>query len=275
MTLLALLDLSAAFDTVDHHILLQRLYYTYGIGGTVPEWLHSFLTGRTQVVNFAGEHSSTSTLTCGVPQGSTVSPLLFSLYTADVVRIAQSFGVSVHCYADDLKLYVHCRADEAATAITQLLAYIQAIDRWMGSNRLKMNPDKTHFIWLGSRQQLSAVDVTPLHLHDGTVIMPSTTVRNLGAVFDCEMTMLYHVNSVTRSCFYHLRQLRTVRRALTHDSAKMLAQCLRLEQSRLLQFTSLRSLSTCTTQNAGCVECSCSTCLRSRTVRPHHASNEK
>ena len=96
----------------------------------------------------------------------------------------------------------------------------------MGSNRLKMNPNKTQFIWLGSRQQLSAVDVTPFHLHDGRVIMPSTTVRNLGAVFDCEMTMLYHVNSVTHSCFYHLRQLRTVRHALTHDSAKMLAHAL-------------------------------------------------
>ena len=223
VTLLALLDLSAAFDTVDHHILLQQLYYTYGIGGTVLEWLRSFLTGRTQVVNFADEHSSSSTLTCGVPQGSAVSPLLFSLNTADVVRIAQSFCVSVHCYADDLQFYVHCRADDAATAITQLLACIQAIDRWMGSNTLKLNPDKTQFIWLGSRQQLSAVDVTPLHLHDSTVIMPSTTVRNLGAVFDCEMTMLYHVNSVTRSCFYHLCQLRTVQRALTHDSAKMLA----------------------------------------------------
>ena len=90
----------------------------------VLKWQRSFLTGRTQVVNFAGEHSSPSTLTCGVPQGSAVSPLLFSLYTADVVRIAQSFGVSVHCYADDLQLYVHCRADDAATAITQLLACI-------------------------------------------------------------------------------------------------------------------------------------------------------
>ena len=101
VTFLALLDLSAAFDTVDHHISLQRLYYTYGIGGTVLEWLHSFLTGRTQVVNFAGEHSSPLTLTCCVPQGSAVSPLLFILYTADVVRIAQSFGVSVHSYADE------------------------------------------------------------------------------------------------------------------------------------------------------------------------------
>ena len=223
MTLLALLDLSAAFDTVGYHILLQRLYYTCGIGSTVLEWLRSFLTGRTQMVNFASEHSSPSTLTCGVPQESAVSPLLFSLYRADVVRIAQSFGVSVHCYADDLQLYVHYRAEEATTAITQLLACIQAIDRWIGSNRLKMNPDKTQFIWLSSRQQLSAVDMTPLHLHDGTVIMPSTTVSNLGAVFDCEVTILYHVNSVSRSCFYHLRQLRTMRRALTHDFAKMLA----------------------------------------------------
>ena len=175
------------------------------------EWLRSFLTGRAlKLVNFTDEHSFSSTLTCGVPQGSAVSPLLFSLYTADVIRTAQSFGISKHCYADDLQLYVHCRADEAATAITQLLACIQAIDSWMGSNRLKMKPDKTQFIWLGLRQQLSVVDVTPFHLNNGTVIMPSITVRNLGAVFDCEMTMLYHVNSIMRSCFYHLRQLCTV-----------------------------------------------------------------
>jgi hypothetical protein len=108
VTILALLDLSAAFDTVDHDILLRRLHYSYGIGGTALRWIRSFLTGRAQVVNFSGQVSTSSVLTCGVPQGSVLGPLLFNLYTADVVSIVQAHGVSVHCYADDLQLYTHC-----------------------------------------------------------------------------------------------------------------------------------------------------------------------
>jgi hypothetical protein len=75
VTILALLDLSAAFDTVDHDILIQRLSYTYGIGGTALSWFRSFLTDRTQSVNFNGQQSSRSTLTSGVPQGSVSGPI--------------------------------------------------------------------------------------------------------------------------------------------------------------------------------------------------------
>ncbi len=222
LTLLALFDLSAAFDTVDHDILLQRLDHSYGIGGTVLRWFRSFLSGRAQVVNFAGLQSARSLLTCGVPQGSVCGPILFNLYTADVVSIARLFGVSVHCYADDLQLYVHCRAGESVAAVARLLACIAAIDKWMASNRLKMNPAKTQIIWLGTWQQLAACDIAPLQLHDGTIVTPSTSVRNLGVIFDSRMTMVDHVNAVTRTCFNHLRQLRFVRRSLSSESAKML-----------------------------------------------------
>ena len=146
VTILALLDLSAAFDTVDHDILLQRLACTYGIGGIVLRWIRSFLTGRVQIVNYAGKRSVTSTLTCGVPQGSVSGPILYNLYTADVIRIAQSFGVSVHSYADDLQLYVHCRAEDSVAAVMRVTACIEAIDKWFGSNRLKLNTEKTQFI---------------------------------------------------------------------------------------------------------------------------------
>jgi hypothetical protein len=222
VTALALLDLSAAFDTVDHGILLQRLSETYGIGGTALRWIKSFLTGRSLVVNFAGQQSTCSMLTCGVPQGSVTGPLLFNLYTADVVRIAQSFDVHVHCYADDLQLYVHCTVHDAPAALQRLLRCIEAIDIWMGSNRLKLNPDKTQLIWLGTRQRLATLNIAPVCLHDGTVIKPSSSVRSLGVILDSELSMAEHVNSVTRMCFYHLRQLRFVRHSLTPDCAKML-----------------------------------------------------
>ncbi len=222
LTILAMLDLSAAFDTVDHEILKSRLSMSYGVGGTVLRWLTSFLTDRTQTVNFAAQRSAPFKLTCGVPQGSVLGPILFNMYTADVIRIAASFGVTVHCYADDVQLYVHCLAKDSQTAVARLLACIEAIDNWMRSNRLKMNPDKTQCIWLGTRQQLAKISIEQLHLHDGTVITPSTSVRNLGVIFDNELTMTSHVANITCSCFYQLRQLRSVRRSLTDDAAKTL-----------------------------------------------------
>ena len=92
----------------------------------------------------------------------------------------------------------------------------------MGSNRLKMNPDKTQFIWLGSRQQLSHINVTPLHLHDGTIIAPSVSIRNLDMIFDSKKTMAKNVNNVIRACFYQLRQLRFMRQCLSKNTVKML-----------------------------------------------------
>jgi hypothetical protein len=173
----------------------------------VLRWMCSFLSGRSQVVHFAGQQFAQTPWTCGVPQGSVLGPTLFTLYTADVVRIATSFGVNIHYYANDLQLYIHCRAGDAAAATARLLACIAAIDEWMRSNRLKVNPDKTQLIWPGRRQQLASVNMADIYLHDGTVIKPSARVRNLGVIFDSEMTMLDHVNNVTRTCFYHIRQL--------------------------------------------------------------------
>ena len=153
------------------------------------------------MVHFNGHLSIESLLTCRVLQGSVSGPKFFILYIADVIRIAQSFGVCIFYYADDLQLYVHFYAADVAATIVRLLACIEAIGKFMGSNRRKMNPDKTQFIWLGSRQHLSRINVTPLHLHDGTIVAPSLIVRNLGVIFDSKMTMAENVNNVTHACF--------------------------------------------------------------------------
>ena len=84
------------------------------------------------------------------PHGSVLGHILFLLYTADVTAIAQRHGFSAHSYADDTQLYLHVKAASCETELLRLRECISDIDSWMSSNRLRMNADKTQFIWLGS-----------------------------------------------------------------------------------------------------------------------------
>ena len=101
-TLLGLLDLSAAFDCVDHSLLLLRLQHNFGLVDTVLRWFTSFVTGRTLQVSFDSHLSPVKPVLYGVPQGSVLGPLLFVMYTADPSRIVTLHGLSMHQYADDL-----------------------------------------------------------------------------------------------------------------------------------------------------------------------------
>ena len=106
--MLTLLDLSAAFDTVDHSTQLRRLMTSYGLGGAVHSWFTSYLDGRSQYVRRGALRSSATALLCGVPQGSVLGPILFLLYTADLLELIQSHGLHPHMYADDTQVYGFC-----------------------------------------------------------------------------------------------------------------------------------------------------------------------
>jgi len=150
VTLLCLLDLSAAFDTVDHDILIKRLQHTYGLRDNVLLWFHSYLADRSQSVWYNGQMSSSVTIRFSVPQGSVLGPNLFVLYAAAAIAIARSFGFSVHDYADDLQLYDHANPDACESVVTRLSACVKAVSAWIASNRLRLNPTKTELIWLGA-----------------------------------------------------------------------------------------------------------------------------
>ena len=106
VTLLILLDLSAAFDTVDHGILLRRLNTTFGIRGKVLEWFSSYLLGRSQRILFDGIKSDSFDLRSGVPQGSCIGQLVFVVYTSKLFEIIQGHLTDAHCFADDTQLYL-------------------------------------------------------------------------------------------------------------------------------------------------------------------------
>ena len=109
VTVLALLDLSAAFDTVDHVIILQRLQTTHHVTGNDRQWFRSYLHGRYQSVLFAGEITNPVSVARVVPQGYVLGPLLFILYISDIPCIIANDGLLCVCYADDTQLHFHLR----------------------------------------------------------------------------------------------------------------------------------------------------------------------
>ena len=134
-----LLDLSAAFDTVDHKIFLQRLSCRFGINGKTLRWFKSYLENRKQVVNVKGTTSCSKELRCGVPQGSVLGPILYVLYTSPLGDIVRSHGLSCHFYADDTQLYCSFKLHDQAASVQTIESCLNDIDAWMLANMLKLS----------------------------------------------------------------------------------------------------------------------------------------
>jgi hypothetical protein len=220
--LLGLLDLSAAFDTVDHDILLTRLEKTFGICDAALQWFRSYLTDRLQAVRLAGRCSRLSKLKFGVPQGSVLGPILFLLYSAPVVDIITRHGLMTHCYADDTQVYFYCPPDQTSSLLDRFTRCIADVEQWMKSNRLKLNCDKTEMLWLASRYGFRSMATVPSVTVGNTVVQPANGARNLGCYFDRNLNMKQHITNVCRLCYFQLRQLRVIRRTLPAEVLKTL-----------------------------------------------------
>jgi Reverse transcriptase (RNA-dependent DNA polymerase) len=153
VALLTLLDLSSAFDTVEHDNLLKRLEISFGIESLPLKWMRSYPTARAHTVSFCGRLSRSDIVHCGVPQGSVLGPLLFILYTADVEKLARSLGLSVHLYANNTQLY--CSSNPTNTADLKLRTVHAAhqVAPWMASNRLRLNASKTECMWCATARR--------------------------------------------------------------------------------------------------------------------------
>jgi predicted nucleic acid-binding Zn-ribbon protein len=215
---LVLLDQSAAFDTVDHSILLGRLEDTIGVSGSALEWCRSYFADRSQSVHVLGVPSLPRPLTSGMPQGSVMGPFGFPPYSAPIGEICRRHDICYHFYADDSQLYLSFSPQDEDEARNRLEACIQDIREWMKQNHLKLNEAKTEFLVIGSHIQLQKLKIDEIKIGD-TIVKASKSARNIGAIFDHTLSMKDHINTLCRSCYCHIRNIGKVRPLLTRDAA--------------------------------------------------------
>ena len=198
---LVLLDLSAAFDTVDHTIFQQRLEKELSATGTVLSWINSYLTNCTQWVaigdpNTDGARSDKISLSFGVPQESALSPILFTLYTCPLGHFCKKHNVLHHLYDDGQQIYLSfcpgptgmqsrkpAPVGPQESCLSRIESCISDIRKWMTHNMFKLNDEKTEFIIFGTRQQLKKVTDISVHIGNTEVVLVGS-VRNLGFFMD-------------------------------------------------------------------------------------------
>ena len=221
--ILLLLDLSAAFDTVDHMVLLQRMSSKFGIKGDALNWFRSYLSDRSQTVYVNGATSDNYDVVCGVPQGSVLGPILYLMYTSPIGDILRSHGMNFHLYADDTQIYVSFNYKDQ-NDLEQVKSRVEAclvdIMNWMSENKLMLNTDKTELLILSSK--FRAEPVFPVLTVGSDIITPTSHARNIGVTFDKFLTMSIHINNICKSAFYHLRNIARARRYLSFHTTEQL-----------------------------------------------------
>jgi len=239
---LCLLDFTAAFDTVDHSLLLIRLQKCFGVEGSCLEWFSSYLSGRSYCVVVDGVSSKVTYIICSVSQGSVLGLVLFILYVADLGDIVAEHNMSVHAYADDKQLYIHCQPEDAQSAVLSVQQCVSVIEQWMAASRLRLNMDKTELMWTGTKYNVSKI---PICCHSltlgGAQVVGSDAVRVLGVLLTPDLSLDKHVTAVSAKCFFQLRQLRRIQHSLDDDSAATLVQA--FVTSQVDYYGSLRQMS--------------------------------
>ena len=237
-TVLVLIDLSAAFDTIDHSVLFDRMENIIGIEGTALNWFRSYLGWRSQRIQIGDVISLISVLLLfGVPQGSVLGPLLYLIYMLPLGEIIRGYGFRLHIYADDTQVYLAIRHETEDIQTVQLQLCLKDIHQWMSSSSLKLNSGKTEVLVMGTYQQLAKLNIQSLNVAVVQVNLQQKPLHNLGVMFDRNMTMSDQVKSLVRSVSYHTRNISRIRRDLTIDSTKKLVNSLvtsRLDYSNSL-----------------------------------------
>ncbi len=217
--LLVLLDLSSAFDTVDHEKLLDILYHRLGFRDKVLAWFRSYLSNRSQKVCIDGQYSTCHKLQFGVPQGSVLGPILFTIYTLLIGDVMRKHDMEYEFYADDKQLMVFFKPKDPSSisrSVSKMEVCITEVRKCLAFLFLMCNEGKTEALVIHSKYQPD-FEFPNLSVGDAD-IHPSMSARNIGVIFDKTMSMEVQVNAMTKSCHYQLRKISKIRNFLPYEA---------------------------------------------------------
>ena len=201
-TALTLFNLSDAFHTIDHTILLRRLSDGFGLTGKALDWFKSHLTEKSQRIKLGNCLSSRSDLSFAVPQGSVLGPLLFTLYTTPLSSLISGHAIPHHLYADDSQMYISFTSGNSAAALSGLQSCLASLQSWMPTDKLKLNPDKTEFLLIGKERQWSKY-LSVSNRAFGWVLkltQQNLLTINLGVIFNEHFNFRSYISAICRSC---------------------------------------------------------------------------
>lgn len=225
ITALVMLDMTKAFDCLNHDLLLAKLSH-YGFNAGILSWFSSYFSNRKQYVRLDEFHiSDLREVRSGVPQGSILGPLLFNLYIADLSRSFESS--KFYLYADDIQLFSSFNNENAQQCISSLNSDLDNVNIWARQNCLRLNPSKSQVIMIGPPHILSKCESLELNLIlDSEIIPADENPRNLGLVLDRHLSFDKQVNYLCRTSYLRLKVLYPLRSLLTEKVRHLLVESL-------------------------------------------------
>ena len=215
-------DLSKAFDTVDHSILLKKLEH-YGIKGRNLSWFQSYLSNRKQYIEYKQENKTSNTelsnIICGVPQGSILGPLLFIIYVNDLCQTPEFLKPIM--FADDTNLF--CKSKTVKTLFLKANIELQKISEWFQANKLSLNEDKTRFTLFHKLQDRDNLPLQPPVLKTNNYkIERSSSIKFLGVMVDEHLNWKDHINIIENKLSKNLGLLHKAKQFLNAKAMKSL-----------------------------------------------------
>jgi hypothetical protein len=224
VTLLLLIDLTSAFDTVDHQLLVRKLELC-NVRDNALRWFKDYLNERSQMVNIGSRKSSYRSIESGVPQGSVLGPVLFSVYMKGIGEEVNKHGFQYKLYADDVMIYLSCSVQDIDNALVRLERCVTDVTQWLSKNSLILNASKTEFLIVGTARQQKKLGQKTISV-DGTNVKSCQSVRYLGIEIDNTLSMEKQVQKTNKAAYCNLRLLYRIARYMDRKTRVTAANAL-------------------------------------------------
>ena len=208
ISIVVFIDLSKAFDSMEHDILLEKIS-RLGVSPAAYEWFKSYLADRSQYVRIGTTTSTTAPLTHGISQGSVPSQFLFNIYTDSLPSIPEF--CNLESYVDDSKEYLSFSLPISDSSLSTLEDDLHRVFEWCCKNSLLINPDKTKMMVIGSQQLLQQLEHTVSIDFIGKTLEPVAQVKDLGTTLDSNLKYNEHIQRLSSSCIAKLCQINWVK----------------------------------------------------------------